>query len=187
MLWNSLIQKIILLSAVIWFIRFCSIKLFLEIPRTTSVIYAICLILLKSEPLFIFAATILFVVAEVDRMEFRIPDLITKPSLFLLTLYQATSIEVLVVAWGWVLVMYLITTLLPRSIGRGDIKMIGALILLSPLLSERSPLSFLCALLLFSSALALPGAKRKRKDRRGHPFAPAISGASLALFGIGAI
>ena len=187
MIWSNLFQKIILISAVIWFIRFCSIKLSLEIARTSSVIYAICLVSLRSEPLFIFAATILFVVAEIDRKEFRIPDFITKPALFFLTLYQATSIGLLVVAWGWVVVMYLVTTLLPKSIGRGDIKLIGALILLAPLLSERPPLSFLCALLLLSSALALPGAKRSQKVGRGHPFAPAISGASLALFGIGAI
>jgi uncharacterized membrane protein HdeD (DUF308 family) len=83
--------------------------------------------------------------------------------------------------------MYLLTTGFPHLIGRGDIKLIGVLTLVAPLLSERSPLSFLGALLLLSSVLALPGAIKKRKDGQPYPFAPAISGASLALFGIGAL
>jgi prepilin signal peptidase PulO-like enzyme (type II secretory pathway) len=185
--WSETPQEISLVISVIWFFRFCSNKFLLDIHLATSVVYAISLVYFQNKPLFIFTATVLLVIAEIDRKEYRIPDSITKPSLFLLTLFQVTSFGVLAVAWGWVLVMYLLTTGFPHLIGRGDIKLIGVLTLVAPLLSERSPLSFLGALLLLSSVLALPGAIKKRKDGQPYPFAPAISGASLALFGIGAL
>jgi hypothetical protein len=174
-------------AAILLFLGFVSKKLDIDISRFSAVTYAIVLSLYTDDHGLLIIATGLFVISEIDRIEFRIPDEFTKSALFVFTLMANGDWDLLAIAWLWMAVMYVLTFFLPQAIGRGDVKLIGSLILATPWMVNMAPAKFLLSLLLLSSSLALPGAMRNRRKRGQIAFAPAISGAALLLFGIGVI
>lgn len=174
-------------SAISFFLGFATKKLDLGISRFSAVTFAIVLGLYTNHHGLLLVATGLFIISEIDRIEFRIPDVFTKSALFIFTLMANGDWGLLLIAWLWMAVMYALTSFLPQAIGRGDVKLIGSLILIAPWLGTMAPAKFLLLLLLLSSSLALPGAMWNRKKRGQIAFAPAISGAAMLLFGIGVI
>ena len=129
-------------------------------------------------------AIALFVISEIDRAVLRIPDAFTKPALFSLSIVTLDDVHTQITALVWLIAMYLVTHYLPTALGRGDIKLIGVLILINSHLGNRAPLFFLMSLLFLASLFALPGSYLARRKGVNYPFAPAISGAALVLFGI---
>jgi prepilin signal peptidase PulO-like enzyme (type II secretory pathway) len=95
--------------------------------------------------------------------------------------------EAIALTFIWMLLMYSITHLFPGFIGRGDVKLIAALILVNELFSYIEPVRFLLLLLLVSSLIGLPGALIARKRGRTFPFAPALSVASWSIFFVPAL
>ena len=168
-------------GATLWFLRFVSNKMDIDIPQVSVVVFSLALNLYTHEEKFILLGAVLFLVSEFDRKEFRIPDFFTKPALYIFTILAGLDVRHLAVAWGWIALMYGFTYLAPHALGRGDVKFIGALILLSKWMSDTPPQLFLALLLALASLLALPGSIRMRSRGRGYPFAPAISGATLLL------
>jgi prepilin signal peptidase PulO-like enzyme (type II secretory pathway) len=168
-------------GATLWFLRFVSNKMDIDIPQVSVVVFSLALNLYTQEERFILLGAVLFLASEFDRKEFRIPDFFTKPALYIFTILTGLDVRHLAVAWGWIALMYGFTYLAPHALGRGDVKFIGALILLSQWMSDTPPQLFLALLLALASLLALPGSLRMRSRGRGYPFAPAISGATLLL------
>ena len=152
-------------SAISFFLGFATKKLDLGISRFSAVTFAIVLGLYTNHHGLLLVAT----------------------GLFIFTLMANGDWGLLLIAWLWMAVMYALTSFLPQAIGRGDIKLIGSLILIAPWLGTMAPAKFLLLLLLLSSSLAFPGAMWNRKKRGQIAFAPAISGAAMLLFGIGVI
>lgn len=126
----------------------------------------------------------LLVISEIDRAEFRIPDVFTKPALFSLSIVTLEDVYTQITVLAWLTIMYLITHYLPSALGRGDIKLIGVLLFMNSYLGDRAPVFFLVSLLFLASLFALPGSYLARRKGVNYPFAPAISGAALVLFGI---
>lgn len=147
--------------------------------------FALILSAYTDERAVILLITLLFIISELDRSEYRIPDVFTKTTLFAFTLLAGENWQLLVLTWSWMALMYLITYLAPQSIGRGDVKLIGSLLLISQWMIKVPPATYLLALLSLASVLALPAALWNRKARRHVPFAPAISAAALLLLGLG--
>ena len=168
-------------GATLWFLRFVSSKMDIDIPQASVVVFSLALNLYTQEERFILLGAVLFLASEFDRKEFRIPDFFTKPALYIFTILTGLDVRHLAVAWGWIALMYGLTYLAPHALGRGDVKFIGALILLSKWMTDTPPQLFLALLLALASLLALPGSLRMRSRGRGYPFAPAISGATLLL------
>ena len=168
-------------GATLWFLRFVSNKMDIDIPQASVVVFSLALNLYTQEERFILLGAVLFLASEFDRKEFRIPDFFTKPALYIFTILTGLDVRHLAVAWGWIALMYGFTYMAPHALGRGDVKFIGALILLSKWMTDTPPQLFLALLLALASLLALPGSLRMRSRGRGYPFAPAISGATLLL------
>ncbi len=168
-------------GATLWFLRFVSNKMDIDIPQASVVVFSLALNLYTQEERFILLGAVLFLASEFDRKEFRIPDFFTKPALYIFTILTGLDVRHLAVAWGWIALMYGFTYLAPHALGRGDVKFIGALTLLSKWMTDTPPQLFLALLLALASLLALPGSLRMRSRGRGYPFAPAISGATLLL------
>lgn len=185
MLSSSILSCIIEITAITLIVQFISGKLQVEMSRGYIFFFALILSAYTDERAVILLITLLFIISELDRSEYRIPDVFTKTTLFTFTLLAGDNWQLLVLTWGWMALMYLITYLAPQSIGRGDVKLIGSLILVSPWMINVPPATYLLALLSLSSVLALPAALWNRKARRHVPFAPAISAAALLLLGLG--
>jgi prepilin signal peptidase PulO-like enzyme (type II secretory pathway) len=166
----------------VWFTAFFAKRLKLEISKLGIVFFAIILNCYTAEQGFIVLSIFLLLISELDRKELRIPDLFTKSSIFIFTILAGADFYLLAVAWGWIAFMYLVTFLFPEALGRGDVKLIGALVLLSKWMTQIPPHLVLAYLLVLASCLALPGAWWMRSRQRSYPFAPAISGATLLLF-----
>lgn len=165
----------------LWFLRFMSKKIEIEISKVGVVVFSFALNLYTHDERFILLGAVLLLTSELDRKEFRIPDFFTKPALYIFTVLAGPDLLLLTVAWGWIALMYGFTYLAPHALGRGDVKFIGALILLSKWMTDTPPQLFLALLLALASTLALPGALLTRSRERRYPFAPAISGATLLL------
>ena len=129
-------------------------------------------------------AIALLVISEIDRAEFRIPDAFTKPALFSFSIVTLDDVHTQITVLVWLIAMYLVTHYLPTALGRGDIKLIGVLLFMNRYLGDRAPVFFLMSLLFLASLFALPGSYLARRKGVNYPFAPAISGAALVLFGI---
>lgn len=166
---------------------FLTSKFKVPVNRFVTGMVALISILASSDRIFQLTATLLFVISEIDHAQLRIPDVITKPALFLMSILFIENFTLLAVVAGWFMSMYLLTNLAPEILGRGDVKLIGALVLLNNYFATAPPLTFLLHLLFLASLLALPGAYLSRRRGIRYPFAPAISGAVVALFAIGAI
>ena len=132
-------------------------------------------------------ASLLMVISQIDRREYRIPDRVTKPWIATFTFLFHQQHQLLLIAWLWLAGMYLVTALAPTTLGRGDVKLIAALTLTNGYFQITTPTTFLMVLLFLSSVIALPGAIRAHQRQEKYPFAPALSGACLLIFGIGAI
>jgi hypothetical protein len=185
MLISSLTNWLISVTSLIAVITFLCEKFYLWIDVMMVVIFTIILSLSFHEPIILFVGANLFIIAEIDRNEHRIPDVFTKPALFGLTIYFHKDLYLLLIAWGWIGLMYLVTRFFPSSIGRGDIKLVGALLLLNGHLQIQSHERFLINLLFLSSILALPMAigARLRSGKKAFAFGPAIAGAWVWLVG----
>ena len=116
-------------AAILLFLGFVSKKLDIDISRFSAVTYAIVLSLYTDDHGLLIIATGLFVISEIDRIQFRIPDVFTKSALFVFTVMANGDWDLLAIAWLWMAVMYVLTFFLPQAIGRGDVKLIGSLIL----------------------------------------------------------
>lgn len=177
-----------LTSAILIFLLtdFLQQRFLLNLPRTMTFFYAFSLSLLFVNPVTLLLGSILLVIAEIDRREFRIPDVFTKPGLFALSIAQIQSVEVLACAWGWVAIMYLLTHFKPSLVGRGDIKLIATLILASSFCTKIAPLSFLIHLLFLACLFSVPAALvgLRSGSSRHFPFGPALSAAAMLLVGV---
>ncbi len=168
------------------FIRLLSKYFHLVIPLLPLLAFVISLALTFNDARILIFGAIALVISEIDRIELRIPDILTKPAILLLSISLIDSVRIIAVAWLWLWAMYVLTFFAPGVIGRGDVKLIAALILLYGLCTEGSVLSFLFLLCALSSLFALPEAVLAwRRERERHfPFGPGISGAALVLFAI---
>ena len=179
-------SSLIVTISILAIITFLHDKFALRLGKLLVLFYVIILTLVFHDPISLFAGAILLIISEIDRREQRIPDVFTKPALFGLTVYFHDQFNLLLITWGWIALMYLVTLFLPKAIGRGDIKLIGALLLLNGHLQIQAHGRFLINLLFLSSALALPVAIAARIRSGGKPFAfgPAIAGAWIWLVGL---
>lgn len=170
------------------FTDFLRSKFSLDLSRLVIVTYSCLLVFVFSETALLLWGTCALVLSEIDRREYRIPDAITKPALFALSIWHAQSFGVILFAWTWIALMYGLTIIAPHLIGRGDIKLIACLILLNEATTYIAPEAFLGYLLSLASLLALPEALLRQRSRRLHPFpfGPALSAASLLIFGFSA-
>lgn len=178
----SWLISLISLLAVIVFL--CD-KFYLSINIAMAVIFSIVLSIIFHDPVTLFVGAMLFVIAEIDRREHRIPDVFTKPALYGLTIFFHDEQYLLLFSWGWIALMYLVTRVFPFALGRGDIKLVGVLLLLNGYLQIHEHGEFLVNLLFLSSALALPMAitTRVRLGKKPFAFGPAIAGAWIWLIG----
>lgn len=168
-------------------IKFLSERFHLSLGVTLALSYTIALALIFPDPLTLVVGVLLLIISEIDRHEHRIPDVFTKPTLFGLTVIFHDQLNLILMTWGWIGLMYLVTRLFPSAIGRGDVKLFGALLLVNGYFQIQPHEVFLIHLLFLSSALALPIAivSRIRSGRNAVAFGPAIAGAWIALLGSG--
>lgn len=171
------------LFALIYFLRD---KFELKLGGSLVLVYGILLSIIFHDAIVLFAGAIIFIVSEIDRREQRIPDVVTKPALFGLTMIFHEQLDLLLLAWGWIALMYLVTLMMPGAIGRGDIKLIAVLLLLNGHLHVQTHGRFLIDLLFLASVFALPFAvaTRMRSGRKAFAFGPAIAGAWIWLVGL---
>lgn len=193
MLSSEIFQKappvIIAIVGIFSLLSFSAKRFLLDVPKWVLGGYSCAIVILTDTPGLWITASALLLISEIDRREFRIPDVLTKPTLLILTLWFHNNLHLLLITWGWIAGMYWLTHCLPGSIGRGDIKFIGALLLLNGHFTIVGHGNFLLLLLFLASALALPTAmwRRVRGEVGPFAFAPAISGAAMLIFGGGAL
>lgn len=185
MSWALTADWFILLLSLLALMNFLRDKFHLILGATSLLGYTILLVLLFRDPICLILGVILLIIAEIDRLEHRIPDVFTKPALFALTIFFRDQLNLILIAWGWMSLMYLVTRFFPSAIGRGDIKLLGALLLINGYLQIQSHEKFLVDLLFLSSVLALPMAiaTRIRSGKNPFAFGPAIAGAWIWLVG----
>lgn len=189
-------DKVLVCGALLLLIDFLQSRFVLGISRVTTMIWCLSLVFISTNTLFVLIASALFVIAEIDRISYRIPDVFTKPAILTLsiTLVMSPTPQRTLVALSalWLVVMYLLTHWMPESLGRGDVKLIAALLLANGYFRCGTDLEFLVNLLFLSSALALPGAITQRfrvparhrfASNKPYPFAPAIASAWMLLAG----
>lgn len=167
------------------FLYFVQSQWKLEISRVVLVAYGFLMVLVSQDPIFLLAGALLLVVAEIDRREFRIPDVITKPGIFALVIWFHANHQLLLLAGIWFAFMYLITAALPKFLGRGDVKLFGFLLLSNGYFHAAPDLNFLLSLIFLASLFALPEALfTKVRARTAHfPFGPSIGAAWIVLVG----
>lgn len=170
-------------SFLLAFLYFLQSRFTLHLNFSLLSLMAILLSAINTNPVFQITGAVLIIISEIDRREFRIPDVFTKSALFTLSLLLREQITLLILAWAWICVAYIVTTFAPHAFGRGDVKLIGALVLLNGYFRVGNEVNFLFILLFVASVLALPAALfRKFRGLPGKfPFAPAIAGAWLLL------
>ena len=179
---SEVLEVTFLLSGLI----FAQQKFRIQIPLVKVLPFIIALTLYSEAPGFLILGGLFLVISEIDRREYRIPDVLTKPALFALSIWLIHTPMSLLLAWGWIAIMYAITYFAPTVIGRGDIKLVGVLVLVNEIESVFARMDFLVILLLLASLFALPGAllSRKKAGSPHFPFGPAICAAALAIFGL---
>lgn len=147
--------------------------------------YGFLIVFVSRDPMFLLVGALLLVVTEIDRREFRIPDLITKPGIFVLVIWFHANHRLLLLAGIWFSLMYLVTAALPKFLGRGDVKLFGFLLLSNGYFHVAPDLNFLFSLIFIASLFALPEALFTRlRARTAHfPFGPSIGAAWILLVG----
>lgn len=161
-------------------------KFQIQIPLVKACLFIIALTLYSDAPQLLILGGLFLVISEVDRREYRIPDVLTKPALFGLSIWLIHTPTSLLLAWGWIAIMYAITYFAPTVVGRGDIKLVGVLVLVNEIENVLARMEFLVILLFLASLFALPGAllSQRRGGSPLFPFGPAICAAALAIFGV---
>lgn len=179
--------------ALYFFLDFAQMKYGLELSRIFTLIFSVIVALCSLNPFFQIACVLLLLISEIDRRDYRIPDVFTKSAIAILVLVYRDERDLLLLTLFWFLVMYTLTYFAPALIGRGDIKLIAALLLGNGYFQLFPNNAFLLGLIALASALALPKALTNRfgSGTRGIPgnlpFAPSIAGSwiLLAIFGAG--
>ncbi|MBM3704152.1 MAG: hypothetical protein FJW54_03670, partial [Actinobacteria bacterium] len=123
----------------------------LKIPVAKVLLFIIALTLYSDAPQFLILGGLFLVISEVDRRDYRIPDVLTKPALFGLSIWLIHTPTSLLLAWGWIAIMYAITYLAPTVVGRGDIKLVGVLVLVNEIENVLARMEFLVILLFLAS------------------------------------
>lgn len=182
----QLISEVLEATFLFCWLSFALQKFLLKISFAKIFLYVIALTLYFDAPLLLALGGVSLVISEIDRREYRIPDVLTKPALFALSIWLIHTPWSLSLAWGWIAIMYAITYIAPTVVGRGDIKLVGVLVLVNESQSALSGVEFLVTLLFLASLFALPGALLSRKKEKSplFPFGPAICAAALAIFGV---
>ena len=189
----QLYETIVSTFALYFFLDFAQMKYALELSRLFTLTFSGIVTLCSLNPFFQITCVLLLLISEIDRRDYRIPDVFTKSAIAILVLVYRDERELLQLTLFWFLVMYTLTYFAPALIGRGDIKLIAALLLGNGYFQLFPNSAFLLGLLAFASALALPKALANRfgSGTRGVPgnlaFAPSIAGSwiLLAIFGAG--
>ena len=179
--------------ALYFFLDFAQLKYTLELSRLFTLSFSVIVALCSLNPFFQIACVLLLLISEIDRRDYRIPDVFTKSAIAILVLVYRDERDLLLLTLFWFLVMYTLTYFAPAFIGRGDIKLIAALLLGNGYFQLFPNSAFLLGLIALASALALPKALTNRfgAGTRGAPgnlpFAPSIAGSwtLLAFFGAG--
>ena len=179
--------------ALYFFLDFAQMKYALELSRLFTLSFSVIVALCSLNPFFQIVCVLLLLISEIDRRDYRIPDVFTKSAIAILVLVYRDERDLLLITLFWFLVMYTLTYFAPALIGRGDIKLIAALLLGNGYFQLFPNSAFLLGLIALASALALPKALTNRfgSGTRGIlgnlPFAPSIAGSwiLLAIFGAG--
>jgi len=179
--------------ALYFFLDFAQMKYALELSRLFTLSFSVIVAVCSLNPFFQIACVLLLLISEIDRRDYRIPDVFTKSAIAILVLVYRDERDLLLLTLFWFLVMYTLTYFAPALIGRGDIKLIAALLLGNGYFQLFPNSAFLLGLIALASALALPKALTNRfgAGTRGAPgnlpFAPSIAGSwtLLAFFGAG--
>ena len=189
----QLYETLVSTIALYFFLDFAQMKYALELSRLFTLSFSVIVALCSLNPFFQIACVLLLLISEIDRREYRIPDVFTKSAIAILVLVYRDERDLLLLTLFWFLVMYALTYFAPALIGRGDIKLIAALLLGNGYFQLFPNSAFLLGLIALASALALPKALTNRfgAGTRGAPgnlpFAPNIAGSwiLLAIFGAG--
>lgn len=189
----QLYETLVSAFALYFFLDFAQMKYALELSRLFTLSFSVIVALCSLNPFFQIACVLLLLISEIDRRDYRIPDVFTKSAIAILVLVYRDERDLLLLTLFWFLVMYTLTYFAPALIGRGDIKLIAALLLGNGYFQLFPNSAFLLGLIALASALALPKALTNRfgAGTRGAPgnlpFAPSIAGSwiLLAIFGAG--
>lgn len=189
----QLFEILVSTFALYFFLDFAQLKYTLELSRLFTLSFSVIVALCSLNPFFQIACVLLLLISEIDRRDYRIPDVFTKSAIAILVLVYRDERDLLLLTLFWFLVMYTLTYFAPALIGRGDIKLIAALLLGNGYFQLFPNSAFLLGLIALASALALPKALTNRfgAGTRGAPgnlpFAPSIAGSwtLLAFFGAG--
>lgn len=189
----QLYETLVSTFALYFFLDFAQMKYALELSRLFTLSFSVIVTLCSLSPFFQIACVLLLLISEIDRRDYRIPDVFTKSAIAILVLVYRDERDLLLLTLFWFLVMYTLTYFAPALIGRGDIKLIAALLLGNGYFQLFPNSAFLLGLIALASALALPKALTNRfgAGTRGAPgnlpFAPSIAGSwtLLAFFGAG--
>ena len=189
----QLYETLVSAFALYFFLDFAQMKYALELSRLFTLSFSVIVALCSLNPFFQIACVLLLLISEIDRRDYRIPDVFTKSAIAILVLVYRDERDLLLLTLFWFLVMYALTYFAPALIGRGDIKLIAALLLGNGYFQLFPNSAFLLGLIALASALALPKALTNRfgAGTRGAPgnlpFAPSIAGSwtLLAFFGAG--
>jgi len=189
----QLYETLVSTFALYFFLDFAQMKYALELSRLFTLSFSVIVALCSLNPFFQIACVLLLLISEIDRRDYRIPDVFTKSAIAILVLVYRDERDLLLLTLFWFLVMYALTYFAPALIGRGDIKLIAALLLGNGYFQLFPNSAFLLGLIALASALALPKALTNRfgAGTRGAPgnlpCAPSIAGSwtLLAFFGAG--
>jgi len=189
----QLYETLVSTFALYFFLDFAQMKYALELSRLFTLSFTVIVALCSLNPFFQIACVLLLLISEIDRRDYRIPDVFTKSAIAILVLVYRDERDLLLLTLFWFLVMYALTYFAPALIGRGDIKLIAALLLGNGYFQLFPNSAFLLGLIALASALALPKALTNRfgsgaRSAPGNlPFAPSIAGSwiLLAIFGAG--
>ena len=165
-----------------YLLHFIQNKFALTIAPWLLILLVLALAMLSDSLVFQLCAISLFLISEIDRRERRIPDIFTKPAICVFAICYLENRTAIILAAFWLIAMYLLTQKFPSFIGRGDIKLVTALILLNEQFREIEPIAFLTVLLFIASMVGMPGALIARRRGISYPFAPALSVSALLLF-----
>lgn len=183
MLGVELSERAICAIALLSFVNFVQSRFEVGLHIVVRILYVLLLTALSDDPLFLITGGVLIIIAEIDRREYRIPDIFTKSAIWALIILFRTDVQLLLIVTAWISAMYLLTYFLPEAFGRGDVKLIAVLLLENGYFQSANHGHFLITLVGLASLLALPGliARKVGSSMSPYPFAPSIAASWLLI------
>lgn len=112
----QLYETLVSTIALYFFLDFAQMKYTLELSRLFTLSFSVIVTLCSLNPFFQIACVLLLLISEIDRRDYRIPDVFTKSTIAILVLVYRDERDLLLLTLFWFLVMYTLTYFAPALI-----------------------------------------------------------------------